>query len=184
MLSWRDSFWLFRIYQEKQPQVSCWVDGPGMSQCHQLLFSLLSWTVVSAAHLYIQRLIVWFWSGGCCVFKLCSAEMLWQSILQGDAVSTATSHSKISKLYFLSFRSREWTRVICQQARLEKRKPCLLIPWPWLFCVLISGHYVERVGAFFALRLCMWFVLKPLKNLPCWRQWTGLVERAVLYSLS
>lgn len=59
-----------------------------------------------------------------------SAEMLWQSISQGDAVSMATPHCKISKLdYFFSWEVQEQGRneAICQQARLEKRKPCSLI---------------------------------------------------------
>lgn len=59
-----------------------------------------------------------------------SAEMLWQSISQGDAVSMATPHCKISKLdYFFSWEVQEQGRneAISQQARLEKRKPCSLI---------------------------------------------------------
>lgn len=59
-----------------------------------------------------------------------SAEMLWQSISQGDAVSMATPHCKISKLdYSFSWEVQEQGRneAICQQARLEKRKPCSLI---------------------------------------------------------
>lgn len=86
-----------------------------------------------------------------------SAEMLWQSISQGDAVSVATSHCKISKLvfffgvFFCCFFFFNWevqergrNEAICQRARLEKRKPCPLILQPWLLCVLISECYYGR----------------------------------------
>lgn len=76
-----------------------------------------------------------------------SAEMLWQSISQGDAVPMATPHCKISKLdFFFSWEVQEQGRneAICQRARLEKRKPCPLIQQPWLLCVLISECYYGR----------------------------------------
>lgn len=77
-----------------------------------------------------------------------SAEMLWQSISQGDAVSMATPHCKISKLDFFFFfwevQEQGRNEAICQRARLEKRKPCPLILQPWLLCVLISECYYGR----------------------------------------